>query len=275
MRCEQFLTGSSEEMPDDPTVASSQHGVRFVPCNALACRTCGAAVVHMDDLAHQLGRGAALTEAVDALDPLAFVRVSHFARGSRLYACRCSATRVQGLTDTGRLDLHDIDTWACAGHPPPARRPRVRPFAEVLPAAVASHLRDKGWLLLGDRALQGRGDGGAWEWSFDGGDVRALAEPEVTATVSRLVTQRPRWTARQVAPPCFASPPRFAMFLEGWKHGDLDSQSFEGGFADAASLVTAIRARALSLPAPDSIAYVLAPGLLALSGYLAFVDHLP
>jgi hypothetical protein len=65
------------------------------------------------------------------------------------------------------------------------------------------------------------------------------------------------------------------MFLEGWKHGDLDSQSFEGGFADAASLVTAIRARAPSLPAPDSIAYVLAPGLLALSGYLAFVDHLP
>lgn len=95
MRCEQFLTGSSEEMPDDPAVASTQHGARFVPCNALACRSCGAAVVHMDDLAHQLGRGAALTEAVDALDPLAFVRASHFDRGPRLYACRCCATRVQ------------------------------------------------------------------------------------------------------------------------------------------------------------------------------------
>jgi hypothetical protein len=206
VRCEQFLTGSSEEMPDDPAVASSQHGPRFVPCNALACRTCGAAVVHVDDLAHQLGRGAALTEAVDALDPLAFVRVSHFARGSRLYACRCRATRVQGLTDTGRLDLHDIDTWACAGHPPPARHPRVRPFVEVLPAAVASHLRGGGWLLLRDRALQGRGDGGAWAWSFDGGDVLALAEPEVTARVSRMVTQRPRWTARQVAPPLLREP---------------------------------------------------------------------
>jgi hypothetical protein len=275
VRCEQFLTGSSEEMPDDPTVASSQQGTRFVPCNALACRTCGAAVVHIDDLAHPLGRGAALTEAVDALDPLAFVRVSHFAQGSRLYACRCSATSVEALTDTGRLDLHDIDTWACAGHPPPARHPRVRPYAEVLPAAVASHLRGGGWLLLGDGALEGRGDDGAWLWPFDGGDARALAEPEVTARVSRLVAQLPRWTARQVAPPCFASPPQFAMFLEGWKHGDLDSQSCEGRFADAASLVTAIRARASSLPAPHSIAYRLAPGLLTLSGHLAFVDHLP
>ena len=170
-----------------------------MPCNALACRTCGAAVVHVDDLAHRLGRGAALTEAVDALDPLAFVRVSHIARGSRLYARRCCAA----------------------------------------------------------------------------GEVLALAEPDVTARISRLVTHRPRWTARQVAPPCVTSPPPFAMFLEGWKHGDLDSQSFEGSFADAGALVAAIRARATSLPAPDSIAYVLAPGLLALSGYLAFADHLP
>ncbi len=262
-------------MPDDPAVASSQHGTRFVPCNALACRTCGAAVVHVDDLAHRLGRGAALTEAVDALDPLAFVRVSHIARGSRLYACRCCAANVQGLTDTGRLDLHDIDTWACAGHPPITRHPRVRPFTEVLPAAVAAHLRGGGWLLFGESALEGRGDGGASAWSFDGGEVLPLAEPDVTARISRLVTHRPRWTARQVAPPWFTSPPPFAMFLEGWKHGDLDSQSFEGSFDDAGALVAAIRARATSLPAPDSIAYVLAPGLLALSGYLAFVDHLP
>jgi len=123
-------------------------------------------------------------------------------------------------------------------------------------------------------ALEGRGDDGAWLWPFDGGDALALAEPEVTARVSRLVAQLPRWTARQVAPPCFASPPQFAMFLEPWKHGDLDTQSYEGHFADAASLVTAIRARASSLPAPHSIAYRLAPGLLTLSGHLAFVDHL-
>lgn len=275
VRCEQFLTDASEEMPDDPAVVSAQHGRRFVPCNALTCQSCGAAVVHVDHLAHQLGRGAALHAAVDALDPLAFVRVSHVARGTRLYACRCHATNVQGLTDTGRLDLHDIDTWGCAGHPPSAEHPRVRSFAGVLPAAVAAHLRGGGWLLFGDRALQGRGDGGAWVWPFDGGEVLALGAPEVTARVERLVTQRPRWTARQVAPPVFESPPLFAMFREGWKHGALDAQRFEGAFADAASLVAAMRAGAPSLPSPDSVAQVLAPGLLALSGYLAFVDHLP
>ena len=52
-------------------------------------------------------------------------------------------------------------------------------------------------------------------------------------------------------------------------------RSFEGSFADAGALVAAMRARALSLPAPDSIAYVVAPGLLTSAGYLAFVDHLP
>jgi hypothetical protein len=275
MRCEQFLTGASEVMPDDPSEVAAQHGQRFVPCNALVCRACGAAVVHVDHLAHRLGRGAALTEAVDALDPLSFVRVSLFSQSARLYACRCHATQVQGLTDTGRLDLHDIDTWTCAGHPPAAPSRQVRPLVEVLPAAVTAHLRGGNWLLLGDRALEGRADGAAWVIPFDGGDPSVLAEPDLVATVARLAAQRPRWTARQVAPPCFATPPLFAMFLEGWKHGDLDSQSFEGSFADASALVAAMRARALSLPAPDSVAYVLAPGLLTSAGYLAFVDHLP
>jgi hypothetical protein len=232
-------------------------------------------VVHVDHLAHQLGRGAALTEAVDALDPLRFVRASHFARGVRLYACRCHATQVHGLTDTGRLDLHDIDTWTCAGHPPPTPSRHVRPLAEVLPAAVIAHLRGGNCLLLGDRALEGRADGAAWVIPFDGSDPTALAEPDLVATVARLAVQRPRWTARQVAPPCFATAPLFAMFLEGWKHGDLDSQTFEGSFADAGALAAALRARALSLPAPDSVAYVVAPGLLTSAGYLAFVDHLP
>lgn len=246
-----------------------------MPCSALVCRSCGAPVVHVDHLAHQLGRGAALMDAFDALDPLAFVRVSHFARDARLYACRCHTARVLGLTDTGRLDLLDIDSWTCAGHPSPTPARRVRPLVEVLPAAAAAHLRDGRWLLLGDRALHGRSDGAARVWPFDGGDPSELTEAALAATVARLVAQRPRWTARQVAPPGFPTPPLFAMFLEGWKHGDLDSQSFAASFADAGALVTAMRARASSLPAPDSIAYVLAPGLLTSAGYEAFVDHPP
>lgn len=274
MPCEQFLTDASETMPDDLAVASSQLGQRFIPCNALACSRCGAPVVHVDHLAHHLGRGAALTEEVDSLDPLAFFRVARVDRASRLYACRCQAANVRGLTDPGRLDLHDIDTWGCAGHPPAAGHARVRSLEEVLPEATRLHLRRGGWLLLGDAGLHGEEDGRARRWPFDGGGATQLSEAQLGELVAKLVVQRPRWTARQVAPPRFPTAPLFAMYLEGWKHGDLDSQQFEGTQADAGELVAKIRARATTLPAPDSIAYRLSAALLTNSGYQAFVDHL-
>lgn len=274
MHCEQFLTEATEAMPDDLGVASSQQGQRFIPCNALACSGCGASVMHVDHLAHQLGRGAALTAEVDSRDPLAFFRVSHVDRASRLYACRCHALNVDWLTDTGRLDLHDIDRWGCSGHPPPAGHARVRALAEVLPDATRLHLRQGGWLLLGDSALHGQEAGRVVRWPFDANEATPLDDAQLEPLIARLVAQRPRWTARQVAPPRFATGHLFAMFLEGWKHGDLDSQQFEGTFADAAELVTKLRARATTLPPPDSIEYRLSAGLLTSAGYEAFVDHL-
>jgi hypothetical protein len=273
MSCDQRLTGADEPMPEDPCARSEQRGGRVVPCNGLVCGSCDAPVLYADGLSLELGRGAALPSAYASRDPLEFLRASHWDAAARLYACRCSALRIDHVTDTGRLDRYDIDHWRCEGHPHRRPRPQLLPLAEVLPRATARHLREGGWLVLGDRALEGAGDGSARSWPFDSGEPSQVGADALTTLLSRVATNRPRWTSRQVALPSFPTPPLFGCFIAGIKHGDLDFESYEGAVAEPALLVQRLRERSRRLPPPDSLVHVVGPGLLTRAGYLSFDAH--
>lgn len=271
--CEQFLTGADRLMPTDLSTPSSSDGRGTqIPCNALVCGACGAPVLHLDGITIELGRGAVVPHLHDTLDPLGFVSAGHFHRAARAYACRCAATSVMGLTDTGRLDVKDIDHWGCGGHPPAQPRPTLRSLDEVVRPALERHLRAGGWIAWFDHALEGLGDGSARRWPFDDGERTTLTPEAVAAASAALARRSPRWIARQVAAPAFGADALYAIYLQGWKHGDLDSDAFVCVARDVATLTREIRERAQTLPRPDTIAYRYAPALRTWSGYDSYLD---
>lgn len=268
--CASLVTGAEFPMPADPTVVSGSPPI--VPCNALVCRACGAAVLHLDGVALRLGRGESHGMRYEALDPLGLLACGGFAPAYRAYACACEATSVVGAKVAAHLDTVDIDHWGCGGHPAPAARPRLAAWAEVLPSALAAHFAAGRWLVL-DAAYEGLPDGRlrrhAW---FAGEAEQVLAADQAAALVRRLGAHASRFVLRQVAPPRWTRDPLYGALREGWKHGDLDSRSFEGRYADAPALLQALRELQRRHGPSETVQYVAAPAVRCIDGWVSPTD---
>jgi hypothetical protein len=112
-----ILVGTNAWLPEDP-------GERFVAepdwigCNRLFCGACRSWVRHLDRVRFAGGEP----------EPAELERLYVDARAAkdrsfkpslsfRVYLCRCSCAEIAGVKGAGELDR--VDSWRCAGHPPP------------------------------------------------------------------------------------------------------------------------------------------------------------
>lgn len=243
-------------------------GAAGAPCAALGCARCGAPVLHLDGVALLAPPGADLRALQDG-DPLTWLAQGAFEPEARAYACACAWTTVVGppaAPDAARAP------WSCRGHDHAGVQPRVRPWAEVVPAAARAHLCAGRWLVA-DTVYEGRPGGGGWQRGWGDAAEGELAPEALNALVAKLGAASPRWLARQLAPPGWTDRPLYAAFVQGWRHGDLDSEALAGTFADVPSLLAGLRRLAQARAPGEGLSRLVVAGVLRREGYVSRLDH--
>ncbi len=225
-------------------------------------------MLHLDGVALLAQPGADLQALQDG-DPLTWLAQGAFEPAARAYACRCAWTTMVG--PPARPDAARAP-WSCRGHGVGGAAPEVRPWAEVLQGAARAHLRAGGWLVL-DFAYEGLPGGGARRRGWVDPAELELAPGALDALVARLGAASPRWLARQLAPPAWTDRPLYAALVQGWRHGDLDSEALAGTFADAPSLLAALRRLAQERAPSSGVERLVVPGVLLRAGYASRLDH--
>jgi hypothetical protein len=155
-RCaDTLLVGTEVWLPDDPRerfIAMPD----WIGCNRLFCESCRSWVRHLDNLGFAASVGPPPTSNLESLyfdaHPEQYAGFSRGWLSRRVYLCRCECTAIGGVQPTAMH--HAIDTWHCAGHPPPRVSEAVTPPQPTTHADVKAMLRTStsSWLF----ALQWR-----------------------------------------------------------------------------------------------------------------------
>lgn len=268
------VTGDGRAMPTDPSIHFTDPA-QLVPCSRLVCSRCESAVLHVDGIAIELPQGESLRAEHDSLDPLEWLSAGDFSKGARTYACRCAWGTVHGVSPARDLDTKRVAHWSCSGHPAAGdatERPVMRSLAAAVASRLPEHLRRGGWIASSSDAYEGLQGGGLrrHRWTDDGASEVTTAES--AELLARFVQYGLRSFARQLAPPRWTSRELYAAFLQGWVHGMLDGQSFEGAHPDVPSLLAGLRALRLRRSS-SGYQYMPVAGLMHRIGYMSLDEY--